>query len=204
MLDRGSTLQSMNLMALNLMVILDRDGTIVVDHGYLDDPERLEFLPGAAEGLRRISERGARIIVVTNQSGVGRGRFTLERMHEINGRLTRMTEQIGVRIAGIYSCPHRPEDHCACRKPNTRLVLDAAAELGFDPAGAVVIGDKSSDIELGRRLHALTMLVSGNGRDSDGEAVEADYVVRDLLEAARIIDTPAFGARVVHHLKSMM
>jgi D-glycero-D-manno-heptose 1,7-bisphosphate phosphatase len=179
----------------NATLVLDRDGTVVVDHGYLEDPDRLQFLPGAAEGLRLFSERGARIVIVTNQSGVGRGRFSLGRLHEIHGRLVHMINGIGARVEGIYFCPHRPQDDCACRKPKTKLVLDAAAELGFDPSNVIVIGDKSSDIELGRRLHAVTLLVSGNGAASDGAAVGADFVVHDLLEAARLIGSPSFGTR---------
>ncbi len=146
------------------VVILDRDGTIVVDRDYLDDPEQLEFLPGAAQGLRLFCERGHRLIVVSNQSGVGRGRFSLERLYEVNHRFLGMVRAIGASVEGIYCCPHRPEDGCECRKPKTKLVLDAASELGFEPSNSVVIGDKSSDIELGRRLDALTMRVSGNGR----------------------------------------
>jgi D-glycero-D-manno-heptose 1,7-bisphosphate phosphatase len=169
-------------------VILDRDGTIVVDRGYLDDPTQLCLLPGAAQGLRSLHERGHQIIVVSNQSGVGRGRLTLTRMHEINRLLTRMVEAAGATLDGIYCCPHRPEDNCACRKPKTKLVLDAAATLGFDPNNCVVIGDKSSDIELGRRLQATTMLISENGRASDGECIVPDFIVRDLAEAAAVIE----------------
>jgi D-glycero-D-manno-heptose 1,7-bisphosphate phosphatase len=175
------------------VVILDRDGTIVVDRGYLDDPEGLQFLPGAAEGLRRLHERGHRIIVATNQSGVGRGRLTLERMHEVNDRLVQMVQEIGAKIDGIYSCIHRPEDDCDCRKPRTRLVLEAAAAFGFDPANSVVIGDKSSDVELGQRVKAITMLVSQSGAASDGIPVEPDYVIRDLVRAAQIIDSLEVG-----------
>jgi D-glycero-D-manno-heptose 1,7-bisphosphate phosphatase len=175
---------------------LDRDGTIVVDRGYLDDPTQLCLLPGAAQGLRSLHERGHQIIVVSNQSGVGRGRLTLTRMHEINALLTRMVEAAGAKLDGIYCCPHRPEDDCACRKPKTKLVLDAAAALGFDPNDCVVIGDKSSDIELGRRLQATTMLISENGRASDGTWIEADFVIRDLAEAARVIE--ALGSRRQH------
>jgi D-glycero-D-manno-heptose 1,7-bisphosphate phosphatase len=182
--------------AIKRAVILDRDGTIVVDRGYLDDPAQLCLLPGAAQGLRSLHERGHQIIVVSNQSGVGRGLLTLTRLHEINGLLTRMLEAAGAKLDGIYCCPHRPEDNCACRKPKTKLVLDAAAALGFDPNNCVVIGDKSSDIELGRRLQATTMLVSANGRASDGEWIEPDFVVGDLTAAARIIE--ALGSRTQH------
>lgn len=176
-------------------VILDRDGTIVIDRGYLDDPAQLEFLPGALEGLRLLRERGHRLVVVTNQSGVGRGRFSLERVEEVHARLGQMLRAAGAAIDGIYYCPHRPEDGCECRKPKPRLALQAASELGFEPAAAVVIGDKSSDIELGRNLGATTMLISASGRTSDDKPVAPDYVVRDLLEAARLLETPAAQLR---------
>jgi len=168
-------------------IILDRDGTIVRDRNYLDDPRLLQFLPGAAAALRQFSERGHPIIVVTNQSGVGRGLLTLERMHEINQRFVRMVEEIGATVDRLYSCPHKPEDDCECRKPKTKLVLEGAAAVGFDPAHSVVIGDKSSDIALGRNLQAVTMLVTNDGHAGDAGRVEPDYVIRDLLEAVRIV-----------------
>jgi len=176
-------------------VILDRDGTIVVDHGYLDDPAKLSLLPGAAEGLRALHEHGHPLIIVSNQSGVGRGRVTLARLTEINELLARMLAAAGAPLDGIYCCPHAPEEGCACRKPNTGLVLEAAAALGFDPHACVVIGDKSSDVELGRRLQGTSMLVSADGRASDGAWIEPDYVIRDLTEAARIIRTLGHGTR---------
>ncbi len=175
-------------------IILDRDGTIVVDRGYLDEPAQLQFLPGAAEGLRWLHERGHPLIVVSNQSGVGRGRFSLARLQKINERFMHMVEEAGARIDGLYFCPHRPEDDCACRKPGTQLVLNAAAALGFAPERSVVIGDKGSDVELGRRLQALTMLVSTTGRASDGQGPAPDYLVQDLREAAAIIESLGHSA----------
>ena len=169
-------------------VILDRDGTIVVDRDYLDDPDQLQFLPGALEGLRLLRAHGHRLVVVTNQSGVGRGRFTLARLEEIHTRLRHLLHAGGADVDAIYYCPHRPEDACECRKPKAQLVLRAASELGFEPAATVVIGDKRSDIELGRNLGAMTMLICETGHAS--ERVAADYVVRDLLEAARFLDAP--------------
>ena len=167
-------------------VMLDRDGTIVVDRDYLDDPEQLQFLPGAAEALRLMHERGLRLVILTNQSGVGRGRFSLERLQEIHERLRRMVQQAGAQIDGLYFCPHRPEEGCACRKPNTLMVTQAASALGFDPAHSIVIGDKASDIELGRRVGALTILIAADGR-ARGNGLQPDYIVRDLLEAAQLI-----------------
>ena len=168
-------------------VILDRDGTIVVDRGYLSDPAQLRFLPRAAEGLRMLHDAGHPLVVVSNQSGVGRALFTLAQLEAVNRHFVDMLRDVGVPLAGLYFCPHHPEQGCDCRKPNTALLLRAAAELDFAPAAAVVIGDKSSDIELGRRVGATTMLVAAAGVASDEWQARPDYTVQDLAEAARII-----------------
>jgi D-glycero-D-manno-heptose 1,7-bisphosphate phosphatase len=174
-------------------VILDRDGTIVVDCGYLDDPAGLRFLPRATEGLRMLHASGHPLVVISNQSGVGRGRFTLEALHAVNREFSARLAEAGVPLAGLYFCPHRPEDGCDCRKPNTALLYQAAATLGFEPRSAVVIGDKSSDVELGRRVGATTMLVAAAAATRDGQPAQPDYTVRDLVEAARLIGQ--LGAR---------
>ncbi|HEY7930511.1 MAG TPA: HAD family hydrolase [Steroidobacteraceae bacterium] len=175
------------------VVLLDRDGTLVIDRDYLADPAGLEFLPGAAEGLRRLHERGYRLVIITNQSGVGRGLFSLERLREINARLTQMVREAGAELAGIYSCPHRPDENCACRKPKVELVRQAAQELHFDPAAAVMIGDRDSDIELGRRIGATTIRLvpetaSQMAPCPSASSVPADHFASDLLEAAQIIE----------------
>ena len=175
-------------------IILDRDGTIIVDHGYLDDPARISFLPGALEGLRLWHERGHPLIVISNPSGIGRGRLTRAQVLGINERMQQLLRTAGAPLAGIWFCPHAPEDGCECRKPGTRLVQEAAAQLGFEPAQSVVIGDKSSDIELGEHLGAITMLLSANGQTSDGIAAHPDHVVASLLEAARITEQLGDGA----------
>jgi D-glycero-D-manno-heptose 1,7-bisphosphate phosphatase len=166
------------------VVVLDRDGTIVFDRNYLSDPAGLEFLPGAAAGLRSMYEQGYRLLVVTNQSGVGRGLFPMEVLQRMNERLVDMVHAAGARLERIYVCPHRPEERCACRKPAPKLLRDAAAELGFEPASAVVIGDKGSDIEFGRNVGATTMLIASDPEQAVGAP---DYVVRDLYEAALLL-----------------
>jgi D-glycero-D-manno-heptose 1,7-bisphosphate phosphatase len=169
-------------------LILDRDGTIVIDRQYLDDPEQLCFLPGAAEALQAFTRKGHRIIVITNQSGVGRGRFSLERMHEINERFVAMVAAIGGKIDAVYSCPHDPAADCSCRKPKPALLLQAARQFGFEPDRSIVMGDKSTDVELGRRVGATTLLISSNGRATDDAWVQPDYIVRDLGEAVPIVE----------------
>ena len=170
------------------VALLDRDGTIVIDRVYLDNAAGLEFLPGAAEGLRLLHERGYRLVVITNQSGIGRGYFPLERLQEMNARLVEMVEAAGARLAGIYYCPHAPEDLCSCRKPEPGLILQAAAELGFDPADAVVIGDKASDIECGRRAGASTVLITAEKALGSKDLI-ADAAAGDLVAAACAVFT---------------
>jgi D-glycero-D-manno-heptose 1,7-bisphosphate phosphatase len=169
------------------VVILDRDGTMVVDRGYMEDPAALEFLPGTAEGLRSLYAQGYRLVVITNQSAVGRGLFPIERVYAMNARLERMVEELGPKLEHIYFCPHAPDAGCDCRKPALRLMTRAAAELGFDPSRAIVIGDKESDVKFGRRAGAITMLIGKP--DSPLIALTTpDYVVDNLQEAAAIIN----------------
>jgi len=165
------------------VVVLDRDGTIVIDRGYADDAATLEFAPGAAEGLRSLHVGGYRLMVITNQSGVGRGLFALERVHQMNARLEVMVREAGARLERIYFCPHAPEAGCACRKPAGALLAQAAADLRFDPAAAVVIGDKESDIEFGRRAGATTILIAAE-RPSPAARFQPDFVAPDLMAAA--------------------
>ncbi len=167
-------------------VILDRDDTLVIDRGYLADPAGLEFLPRAAEGLRRLRALGLELIVISNQSGVGRGLFDAAALEAMNARLFEMTREAGAALRAIYCCPHAPEARCDCRKPGQALLQQAAADLGFDPAESFVIGDKASDVEFGRRAGATTLLVGGQQPAGTPEpsATAADYYVRDLVEAA--------------------
>ncbi len=155
-------------------IILDRDDTIVVDKGYLSDPDGLQFLPGAASGLRRLHERGHRLIVISNQSGVGRGLCTSAQLEAMNQRLSTMVEAAGARLTGIYCCPHRPDEDCECRKPRNALLMRAAREHGFNPADAIVVGDKGSDIALGKSVGATTILITAEGRHPVSPASRSD------------------------------
>jgi len=171
-------------------VVLDRDGTLIVDKHYLSDPDAVELVEGAGEALRRLSGLGLGLVLVTNQSGVARGLVSLERVGEIHRRMEALLEAEGVRLAGSYVCPHDPQDDCACRKPRTALLERAARELGFDPQRAFVVGDKASDVALGRAVGATTLLVlTGHGASqAEAGSVGADHVVADLAEAAGRIE----------------
>lgn len=181
-------------------VLLDRDGTIMADRHYLSDPAGVELLPGVAEGLRALRRLGLGLLLVSNQSGLGRGYFSEEDLWAVHQRLRQLLAAEGLHLDGAYYCPHAPEEYCACRKPAPGLVEQAAAAHGFDPGQCFVIGDKRADLELGRAVGAVSILVrTGQGRQQEllpGPAPQ--HVADDLQEAARIIarlleDTPPSG-----------
>ncbi|MBI3924264.1 MAG: HAD family hydrolase [Armatimonadetes bacterium] len=163
-------------------VLLDRDGTIIFDRHYLSSPDGVELMPGAAVGLRRMRELGLGLVVITNQSGIGRGYFDTGQMEAIHDRMTSLLEAEGVQFDGIYHCPHHPEEHCPCRKPEPGLVEQAARELHFDPRRSFSFGDKACDVELGKRVGAATFLIGATSLDCS-----PDYRVKDLPEGARIL-----------------
>ncbi len=133
----------------NKAILLDRDGTINVDHGYLHDPSQLEFLPGAIEALRNLSKQGYKLIVITNQSGIGRGYFTHEQYNIFSSHFVKKLSDSGVEIAATYMCPHSPSDECHCRKPYPYMALRAIEELDINPKESYMLGDKLSDVECG-------------------------------------------------------
>lgn len=170
-------------------VLLDRDGTIIVKHHYLSDPDKVRLLPGAPEAMRQLRSMGLGLVVVTNQSAIGRGHFDTKRLEEIHARLCGLLRRHGVQLDGIYYCPHTPQDNCCCRKPKPGMIESAASDLNFIPRESFVIGDNTCDIELGRSLGAMTILVkTGCGAELSAEGtVDADYVVDDLLAATQVI-----------------
>lgn len=170
-------------------VALDRDGTIIVEHSYLADPDLVELLPNSGEGLRRIQAMGLGLVVVTNQSGVGRGYFSAARVDQIHQRLCKLLEVERVWLDGVYVCPHSPDADCSCRKPKTGLLEHATRDLGLMPQTSFVIGDKASDIGMGLSAGSTTILVrTGYGAElAEQSQVQAHYVVDDLLGAAQLI-----------------
>lgn len=171
-------------------VILDRDGTINAEVGYVLDSDEMEMIPGAIEALRQLRALGLGLVVVTNQSPIGRGLLTRGRLDEIHERLRALLSDGGAELDGIYACPHAPQDGCDCRKPEPGLALQAAREHGFDPADAFVVGDHAADMQMGRRIGATTILVrTGHGEEElmNGAGDPADHVVADLREAVDII-----------------
>lgn len=170
-------------------VFLDRDGTILTERGYLTDPRRMRFYDGAFTAMRRLSAAGFALVIVTNQSGVGRGYLTLARLAEIHRRFLGLCRKKGVKIAGIYFCPHLPDAGCACRKPNPGMPRRAARDLGLDLRRSFVVGDQARDVELARAVGATGLLVlTGSGRVSRKKVVQAGgRVTSNLDSASRLI-----------------
>ena len=170
-------------------VLLDRDGTLIVDRHYLADPEGVELLPGVGTGLRHLRQLGLGLVVITNQSGVGRGYYTVEQVEQVHRRLGQLLAAEQVELDGIYACPHTPEEGCRCRKPATGLVEKAAGELDFEPQQCFVVGDQPCDVELGQRISATTFLVcSADEPDrAAGPALAPDYVVAGVGEMGAIL-----------------
>lgn len=174
---------------LSKFVILDRDGTVIAEKEYLRDPNGVALLPGAREGLSALASNGVKLIIVTNQSGVGRKYFSMADVDAVNTRMTSLLAEAGVMIAQIYVCPHAPIDNCDCRKPRTGMIQKAAHDHGFDPASCWVIGDKAVDVDLGRNVGAKTILVrTGYGADLESKIQNRpDYIADNLADAAEII-----------------
>jgi D-glycero-D-manno-heptose 1,7-bisphosphate phosphatase len=192
LIDIGTAIRSLSWNMIPIykqFVILDRDGTLIVERNYLSSPDGVELLPNAAAGLRRFKELGWGRLIVTNQSGIGRGYFTWDTVSAIHAQMVALLAQCGAEIDGIYVCPHAPEDDCDCRKPKTGLVLKAAADWGFEPSECLFIGDKACDVDLGRALGGSTILVlTGYGEEQyQSGLARPDFVVKDLNEAVEAV-----------------
>ncbi len=177
-------------------IFLDKDGTLVQDVPYNIDPLRIRLMPGAAEGLRRLTQAGYHLFVVTNQSGVARGLFPEEALLPVKERLEHLLSQQGAPLHGFYYCPHLPDGSkpryavaCKCRKPKPGLVLRAAKDHAIDLARSWVIGDILDDVEAGRRSGCATILIT-NGHETEwviSPLRVPDYVAGNLEQAADII-----------------
>ena len=162
-------------------VVFDRDGTLIVEKQYLADPDQVELLPGAQEALQRVFELGLGAIIVTNQSGIGRGYFDLATAGRVTSRMMTLLGESGKAIRGIYMCPHEPAKLCDCRKPKTGMLKQAARELKFKMDECFVIGDKDVDIGLARNAKAKAILVM-TGHAADAK-MEPDFTAPGLIEA---------------------
>ncbi|PYJ37564.1 MAG: HAD family hydrolase [Verrucomicrobia bacterium] len=163
---------------------VDRDDTIMEDCGYCSDPKNVRIFPGVPEALRRLKSRGFKLIIITNQSGIGRGLMTVEQYRAVEGEVLR---QLGSDlIDATYFCPDVPGQNSSCRKPAPGMILQAQREHGIDLSRSFFIGDKEIDVECGRNAGVRTIRVQ-TGFQHDTIGSKADWVAKDLPAAAEII-----------------
>jgi D-glycero-D-manno-heptose 1,7-bisphosphate phosphatase len=151
-------------------VFLDRDGTLIEDVGYPRDPDRVRLLDGAVDALGALRRAGFALVVVSNQSGIGRGFVTQEEAEAVHARFVAELRARGIEPDDVRYCPHAPDEGCTCRKPAPGLLLAAAGELGLDLTRSFMVGDKPADAETGRNAGCRTVLLGA------AEAGEADHV----------------------------
>jgi D-glycero-D-manno-heptose 1,7-bisphosphate phosphatase len=175
-------------------VFIDRDGTINVERGYLSNPDDVTLLPTAGEAIHLLNQQNLPVIVITNQSALGRGLMTLPQLEAVNGKLWQALQQYQAHFDALYYCPHNPDEDpsCGCRKPQPGLFFQAALDLGLDLAGCFIVGDKLSDLEAGRACDCQTALVrTGWGeqtyREMISNKIESDHIGSTLLEVSRWI-----------------
>ncbi len=169
---------------------IDRDGTINEYVDFLAEPEKLEIIPGAFEGIKLLRQHGYRIVIVTNQPGIGLGYFTKEDFYRVNRKMMLLAREAGVVFDKILYCPHSDAENCSCRKPSTGMVERGIRELNIIRERSVVIGDMTIDIQLARNAGMFGVLVkTGRAGDDKKYAVTPDLVAENLLSAARVLAT---------------
>ncbi len=158
-------------------VFVDRDDTLAKDVPYCSDPEQFNLFDGVPESIKKLNDAGFLVIVITNQSGIGRGYFTLEDMRAVNGKMCSQAAECGGHIDDVFYCPHAPDDCCSCRKPEIGMGLAAISKYGIDPGRSFMIGDNDKDVLFGERLGCKSIKV--------GSEFDFNMAVDRILESIR-------------------
>ncbi len=176
-------------------IFLDRDGVIIENRStYIRSWQDIKFLPGALAALGLLSSSPLKIIIITNQSVVGRGIIPQTTAEQINQQLLLEIQKAGGRIDGLYMCPHRPEEDCNCRKPQPGLIIKAAQEHSIDLSNSYLIGDALTDLEAGINagINQLVLVLTGRGSEQsklpEAENLKPYSVFATLEEAVTTID----------------
>lgn len=165
---------------MNKAIFLDRDGTINVDYGYVYKKENLKFIDGVIEGLKILSDLDYKLIIVTNQSGIGRGMYTEKDFKAFNKYMLKALKEEDINIDKVYYCPHNPDDNCNCRKPKLELFYKAIEDFNIDINNSFAIGDKTRDLAICKIENVNGILLTKDNNK--------DYICKNnLLEAAEYI-----------------
>ena len=167
----------------NKAVFLDRDGTIAPDVHYCSRAEDFNLFSFTAKAIRMLNNHGFKVIIITNQSGIARGYFTEEILATIHEKMIRELTQKGATLDGVYYCPHHPDEHCVCRKPNTDLVRRAVLDHDIEIEQSFVIGDSPVDIGMGKRVGCKTILLWNASSPIELKTINSDFIVPNLLAA---------------------
>lgn len=176
------------------VAFLDRDGTVIEERHYLRDPDEVVLLPGVAAAMARLRAAGFLLVMVSNQSGVARGRMSLDDVARVNARMQELLAPDGATFDALLFCPHGPDDGCACRKPGTGMIDDFRARHSFDLAGSILVGDKDIDMDCARSAGLRGFLVTtGYGAAHAAQAETTGFSVCNGLGAVAdlVLDTPA-------------
>ena len=166
-------------------VFLDRDGVVAEDLGYVHKVEDFKLIKNAVEGLKLLKDY--ELIILTNQSGIGRGYYTLKDFENFNNHLIKELKKHNIKIEKTYYCPHKPEDNCDCRKPKTKFLKDAEKDFEIDLKKSYVIGDRKSDFEMGKAAGCATIHVWTGKVIKHKNEINPDYSAKDLVDAAQWI-----------------
>ncbi|MEI6737623.1 MAG: D-glycero-beta-D-manno-heptose 1,7-bisphosphate 7-phosphatase [Pseudomonadota bacterium] len=182
------------------LIILDRDGVINEDSAqFIKSPDEWKPIPGSIEAIARLNQAGYRVVVSTNQSGIGRGLFDMATLAAINDKMVEMVFRQGGRIDAIFFCPHTADDKCHCRKPRTGMFEDIATRFKVGLTGVPTIGDSLRDLQAGAAVGCTPILVlTGKGKKTkdEGDLPKGTRVFADLAEAVRhLVSEAASSAR---------
>jgi len=177
---------------MNKAVFLDRDGTIIEDVGYLNNPKEIKFIPGTIEAIKKLNQAGYKVVVITNQSGIARGLIREDMLQTIDKTMQKTILAGGAHLDGIYYCPHHP-DHghypykrkCNCRKPGPGMILKAQKDLNIDLKQSFMIGDKISDVEAGinAKVKPILVLTGQSAQFKEKAAEKGIKICQDLNQA---------------------
>ena len=169
-------------------VFLDRDGTVNVDVDYLHEIDKLVFVDGTFEALALLRAHGYRLIVISNQSGIGRGYFAAQDVERLHRHMNGILREHGAQIDAFYYCPHVEQDQCACRKPQTGLIDRAAAEWNTDLSRSYMVGDKEDDVMTGCNAGcSFGLVLSGHPVSAELQEKYRDRLYRNLWDFAQHI-----------------
>lgn len=168
-------------------IFLDRDGVINIERDYLYKIEDFEFIDGVFEAMKHFQKLNYRLFIITNQSGIGRGYYSLEDFEKLTNWMLEQFKKEGIKIDRVYFCPHTPKDNCNCRKPNPTNLFDARDKFNIDLKNSWIIGDKESDIESGLNAQIENTILVRSGHKIDEVNTKAKFIVNSISDVIDLV-----------------